>query len=261
MKYGVCTHMGNYDDLCKIGYDYIELSGVMLAKMSESEIKNAALKIKQAGIPCHSLNSYCDESLPIVGDNYNAKAVREYAMMISSKAGALGVKMVGIGSPAARKLPDEYDINTANMQAEEFLRITAEVAEEYGILVLFEALNTKMCNYIVHTTDALDMVKRINRDNLKIVLDFYHMSMMNEDINDIAYVMPYVEHLHISGYTPEGQRTYLQTEDVAYYRNAIQSAKNCGYDKTISVEARTSNFFEDASRSLDILKLCDKGEI
>ncbi len=258
MKYGLCTGMVNYEQLCKIGYDYIELPGTEVLEATDLALQRLKRKIQDSGVPCIGFNSYCNASLPIVGDGYRRDATAAYAEAICEKAAFLGARALGIGSPLARKLPCGYDLKRADAQAEEFLRITAGIAKPYGITLLFESLCTKMCDYMVHTQEALALVKRLQDvENIAMVLDFYQMSMMNEDITDIKYVMPYVRHLHINGFDDSGNRTYLFEDQLEYFSLAILSAKRCGYDSTISIEASTANFQEDARRSLNILKYCD----
>jgi sugar phosphate isomerase/epimerase len=259
MKYGLCTDMANYEQLCKNGYDYIEIAGTEVMAASNLALRAFAQKIQDFGVPCIGFNSYCNASLPIVGSGYRRDATAIYAEEICARAAFLGATALGIGSPLARKLPNGYDLKLADMQSEEFLRTTADIAKPYGITILFESLSTKMCDYMVHIPEALALVKRLQTDieNVAMVLDFYHMSMMNEDLTDISQVMPYVHHLHISGFDAIGNRSYLFEDQQEYYSLAISSAKKNGYDATISVEAKTANFMEDAIRSLRILKYCD----
>lgn len=263
MRFGLCTDIKNYEQLCRIGYDYIELAGTEVMSVTDSVLLELSRKINAAGVPCIGLNSYCNASLPIVGNGYERSATKAYAEKMCERASILGAKAFGIGSPLARKLPSGYDTQMADEQAEEFLRITAETARPFGITILLESLCTKLCDYMVHTPEALDMVKKLQADtkNIAMVLDFYQMSMMNEDIANIAYVMPYVRHLHINGFDEKGNRTYLFENQLDYFTLAISSAKKCGYDATISVEASTANFQEDAVRSLHILRHCNNIQI
>jgi len=258
MKFGLCARIEYYQDLCDIGYDFIELPATEIYSTSNSELRNLKKKIDERNIPCVGFNSYCDESLSIVGDEFSSIKTLEYAKRVCEKAALLGVQNIGIGAPLARKLPKYYDLKKADEQAREFLTITAEEAYKYRINILFESLCTKLCDYMVCTSDALTMVEQLGIPNLQMVLDFYHMSMMGENITRISDVMPYVRHLHISGFDQMGNRTYLFENQLDYFRTAIHSAYNCGYNRTISIEGFTQNFHEDAQRSLSILNQCCK---
>jgi sugar phosphate isomerase/epimerase len=199
MKFGLCTPAENIPILHKLGYDFIELRGIDIRKADRQKIRDIAAMAERFSMPCSGFNSYCGKDLPIVGPDFNPAAVRAYAQDVCEKGAMLKIKTVGIGSPRARCLPDGFPADEADRQMEEFLVITAQEAAKYGQFVLLESLNTKICNYLTATPDALAMVRRMALPNLAIVLDFYHMNVMSEDVGQIAEYMPFVRHLHISG--------------------------------------------------------------
>ena len=100
------------------------------------------------------------------------------------------------------------------------------------------------------------MVKKLNMDNLKIVLDFYHMEVMGEDITDIKDIMPYVKHLHCN-HTPKGKldREYIVHEDEQMLMKIKKAVSECGYDGTISIEPDdTPEFDKVAPVSYAVMK-------
>ena len=254
MRYGVCTTMEHYRELCSIGYDYIELPGVAVHGMSMEAVREAGNMLRDGGRPCIGFNAYCDERLPIVGDGFRSDAVYSYARDLCEKGAVLGIRNLGIGSPAARILPDGYDPKRADAQCGEFLRITSEVAAEYGMQVLFESLNHTMCNYMINTVKAWEFVKGLRLENVKLVLDFYHVALESEALGDLACVMPDVRHLHISGYEPDGSRYFLREKDDPFCRACLSWVRQNGYDGTISVEADAADFAAEAAASLKRLR-------
>ena len=72
MRYGVCTTMDRYGDLCALGYDYIELPGTAVRRMTAAQTAEAARRLKGEGRPCIGFNAYCGADLPIVGEGYRA---------------------------------------------------------------------------------------------------------------------------------------------------------------------------------------------
>ena len=147
-------------------------------------------------------------------------------------------------------------MDKAYAQCEKFLEITAAEAAKYGINVLFEALHDKYCDFANHTADGIKMVKKLNMDNLKIVLDFYHMEVMGEDITDIKDIMPYVKHLHCN-HTPKGKldREYIVPEDEQMLMKIKKAVSECGYDGTISIEPDdTPEFDKVAPVSYAVMK-------
>ena len=259
MRIGCCTTMENYEDLCKIVYDYIELSAYDVFNMTNEDFDTTLSKIKEYGIPCLGFNAYCRSNLPMVGPGFDENRVKYYAEKVCDRGASLGIDFIGIGSPLARIVPEGWDINKADMQMERFLRITAEVARQYGHTILFEALNSNICNYITSTKEALEIVEKLNIPNLKMVLDFYHMGIMGESIDDIGYVMHKVKHLHISHIGTGSTRGYLNEDDLQYVCRVIDTVRFHGYDNTISIETNdTSAFYDKAKLNYEVMsKACE----
>ena len=145
MRYGVCTTMDHYGELCALGYDYIELPGTAVSRMTAAQTEETARRLKGEGRPCIGFNAYCGADLPIVGEGYRRERTYDYARDLCEKGAALGIRNLGIGAPGARRLPADYDRARADDQCREFLSVTASVAAEYGITVLLGALNHTMC--------------------------------------------------------------------------------------------------------------------
>jgi len=247
--------MENYGELCELGYDFIELAGGWVMKMSEEELENAQKLISKNKIPCNGFNAYCGEDLHMAGPQFDLQAARDYAAEISRRGTILGIKVIGLGAPLARRIPKDFDLSAATKQMKEFVRVTAEEGAKHGIVFLLEALNPYICDLVLHTREALDIVRELDMPNLRMVLDFHHIERSGEDVSDIAYVMPYVKHLHID-HTVEGDRYHLREEGRPFYSRCIAAARACGYDGTLSIEPSVTKapFREEAQESLRILR-------
>ena len=255
MKIGCCTGMENYGELCELGYDFIELAGGWVMKMSEEELENAQKLISKNKIPCNGFNAYCGEDLHMAGPQFDLQAARDYAAEISRRGTILGIKVIGLGAPLARRIPEDFDCPAAVKQLKEFIRVSAEEGAKHGIVFLFEALNSYICNLITQTRDALEIVRELNLPNLGMVLDFHHVGRSGEDVSDIAYVMPYVKHLHID-HTVEDGRYHLKEEGRPFYSRCMAAVRASGYDGTLSIEPTVTKgpFREEAQESLRILR-------
>ena len=253
MRIGCCTTPQNCKAVKEIGYDYVELSGCDIMDLDEIEFSDVIKMLKKLDLPCAGFNNYCRGNLHIAGPDYDLAAAKQYAKLICSRAGALGAHTVGIGAPLARALPDGYDMAKAMEQFEGFLLETANQAKEYGIIVLYEALNSKVCRLGINTKEGYDLVHKMNHPNLLMVLDFYHMLMMGEDYENIAQFMPLVEHLHISDCGTDGARDHLKPEGIPFYKASVNAARRTGYDKTISIEAFTGTIEKEGRDSYEIM--------
>lgn len=251
MKYGCCTVMENYDLLAESGYDYIELAGKDVAAMSEEEFAAHAKKIDAGKVKCNGFNAYCATELAIVGPNASLEQAKAYAKIIFSRAKALNAVSVGIGSPKSRVLPQGFDRGLARRQLAEFLRATAKIAAENGILVLMESVCADECNFINLTDEALEVVEELKLPNLGLVYDIYHALKMEESLCSMEHAFPYIRHMHVSA--PEGH-AYLTNETHSQYAPYIEKAVEMRYDGIISVEAFAGDIRLGAPQSLEILK-------
>lgn len=252
MKIGCCSPIKYYKDVKLLGYDYIELSGTEVYNATDDEWNSFVELYHKIQLPVLGFNAYCDEKLPIVGDGFSQEATTRYAEILTSRGAQVHIKNLGIGAPKARQLIKEYDIDKANSQAINFLKITSSIAKQYNQQVLFEALHPLCCNYVTHTQDAINIVKQCNDPNIGIVLDFYHMEVAGEDITSLNDFMPYVRHLHTSGNGINHQRDFLTMQD----KDKLVSLKNAihTYNDTISIESVSTNFIEDAKVNLDVMR-------
>ena len=191
----------------------------------------------------------------MAGPQFNIQAARDYAVEICRRGKILDIRVIGLGAPLARRIPEDFDRHVAAQQIKEFVRLTAEEGAKKDITFLFEALNPYVCDLVTNTREALELVKEINMPNLYMVLDFHHLTRSGEDVSDIAYVMPYVKHLHID-HSEEGSRYHLREEGRPFYSRCIEAARASSYDGTLSIEptAVTTSFREEAGESLRILR-------
>ena len=255
MKIGCCTGIEHYQELCDLGYDFIELAGIEVMKTGDAELEKAGKIGDKNKVPCNGFNSYCGAELAMAGPLFDLKAARNYAAEICRRGNILGIRVIGLGAPLARRIPKDFDRLAAARQMRDFVRASAEEGAKHGILFLLEALNPRICDLVTQTREALEIVRELDMPSLRMVLDFHHMEQSGEDVSDIAYVMPCVKHLHIDQ-TEEGGRYHLKEKGRPFYSRCIEAARACGYDGTLSIETTgiKTSFREEAAESLRILR-------
>lgn len=99
MKYGICTTMDHYRDLCALGYDYIELPGTGIHQMSPAQVREAAAVLRDGGKPCLGFNAYCGGDLPIVGEGYRKGPTYNYARELCEKERSWASRASGSAPP------------------------------------------------------------------------------------------------------------------------------------------------------------------
>lgn len=239
----------------KAGLDYVEFSGRNVCAMEENAFLKLRCMIKSGALPCLGFNAYCPPDVRIAGPGFSKEAAREYAKRCLHRAAELNVQVVGIGSPMSRNLPEGYDRNLAIRQAEEFFAVTAEVFAEQNIYVCVEALGICYCNFINRLQEAQGIVRAVNMENLKLVLDFYNMEHSGEADHPLFPFINDIVHAHISDDAGSPQkRWFLRPEKRNLHTARIRRLMKEGYLGAMTLEIDLPADLFEAKQSLCILK-------
>lgn len=257
MRFGHCIKtVSDIEAVKAAGYDFFEFAAFTVASMTDAEFDRLCLQTRESALPCLGFNSFSSGSPRIVGPGFSAEAVADYAGLLCRRGAQLGIRSIGIGAPKARNLPEGFPRSEADAQLTQFLRIVADCAAPYGISILLEALQDRMCNYINTTAQAVEIVQHAGIGNLGLVLDFYHAFCMGEDLSVVPLAAPALRHTHISTRGEGLSRGVPQMEELALYRDVLHALKAVGYDGSLSVEPDSFDY-ETAAAGLAMLRAAD----
>lgn len=170
--------------------------------------------------------------------NIREEALRRFRELM--KAAALLNAHVGIGRARGRfvyGIPKEDTLRWVK----DGLREIAEIDRKVHLLI--EPINRRYENFIVSTQEGVDFVKELDIPNVRLMLDYMHMVIEEENIAEsVRLVAPYLDHVHVcdSDRKPLGQGDW----DLAPFFSALIDIDYKGY---ISSEAFSS---EDEDRDL-----------
>ena len=256
MKFGYCTSFDNYSLLDQLGYDYIELAGREIVGFEKAKLDEMEKTLKAGRVKCCGFNSAIPADIAIVGDRFSEKASREYAKKLCVIGGQLGISGIGIGSPASRRLPYGYNVPLADSQAVEFLSVFGEESAPYGMKIFWEHLNPTEGNYGLTWNHGVELVKKVNMENVMLVCDLYHMDVNRECLRDLDQAPSLIGHAHMAQMDGTERRGILP-EHRTRYEEFIGKLKSLGYDGIISIEAFSGSVAEEAAGSIRLLReLC-----
>jgi hydroxypyruvate isomerase len=111
------------------------------------------------------------------------------------------------------------------------LRRISKYAEDHGVTVLLELLNSKvdhkdyMCD---HTAWGVDVVKAVGSPRVKLLYDIYHMQIMEGDvIRTIRDNFHYLGHFHTGGVP--GRHELDDTQELQW-RSVAKAIADLGFD-------------------------------
>ncbi|MDL2228910.1 sugar phosphate isomerase/epimerase [Treponema sp. OttesenSCG-928-L16] len=261
MKIGCClnmiaadkekTGMENIPLIASLGYDYIEVPLSNIMALPESKRREVSDFIKSAGIPAEACNNFFPPSVRLTGPEAKMPVILEYAARACAWAAETGVEIIVLGSSGAKNIPEAFPYDKAAAQLEELLHHLQGIAAPLGITIVLEPLNREESNFVITAEEALGIVLQAGEDNIKLLIDYYHMRMENENPSIVQEAAGYLYHTHIAA---KNGRTLPKAGDGEDYGDFISRLKKAGYDRRISVEGFSNNVASDLEASLALFR-------
>jgi sugar phosphate isomerase/epimerase len=251
VKLGVCT--ADIDAAVKYGFDYIEPSAADIVAMSEERFRQYTEQVLSSPIRCEAFNSFIRRpELKVVGNEVPSAALSEYVDQCLGRCRKLGASIVVWGSAGSRQVPEGFSREGAREQIAEFLRMAAPIAQRHDIVLAIEPLRHQESNILNTGAESLEMVRRVNHPNLRLMIDYYHMREENETSRILETAREEIVHLHFAN--PHGRAwPHEFNEDQAEYEAFFGYLKKTGYSGRISIEGRGS-FEADGALGRSFLK-------
>jgi hydroxypyruvate isomerase len=115
-----------------------------------------------------------------------------------------------------------------------------DLAAPHGITILIEPINTRdVQNYHLSRTDhALQIITALNRPNLKLMFDCYHMQIMQGDLaTHLRDLLPVIGHIQIAAVPDRGEPDQGEVD----YRWLTGHIAALGYSGPIGAEYKPRN--------------------
>ena len=261
MRIGCCINMvalapdgigiERLETLAACGYDYVEMPLAQMMALAESQFSAVVDYVESVGIPCEACNNFLPASLPITGDKVDMGRIKEYLAEAINRAQRLGVKRIVFGSSGAKNLPPGFPVEKGWEQIVETLTLVDDLIGDNDLKIAIEPLCRVESNIIVNAQEGLKLAKEVDRANIKLLIDFYHLEMEKEDHSIIERAGDYLQHVHLAN--PSG-RSYPHPTDGVDYRGFITKLQKAGYDKRVSIEAYTDSFNASAPEALTAMR-------
>jgi D-psicose/D-tagatose/L-ribulose 3-epimerase len=232
------------------GFDYVELPLAQMVDLNDKEFSSLKEKVGSSGLKCEACNNFFPASIRLTGNDVDYGKTEAYLDKALGRAAQLGVKVIVLGSPKSKNVPEGYPMDKAWSQLVELLKTIDPLVRTRGITVVIEPLNKGESNIINTAAEGLQLAKAADRENIKLLIDYYHLVMERENPEIILDAGSYVKHIHFAN--PAG-RVY-PAEKVDGYIRFMDLLKRIGYEGRISIEAYTKDFCHDAKRSVEMLR-------
>ncbi|MBQ3085111.1 MAG: sugar phosphate isomerase/epimerase [Clostridia bacterium] len=252
MRFGVCTKLENLPLVAAAGYDYFEGNLNKLAAMSETELEAARAALQKAGLTMETTACFFGSADRLTGEGVDFEAISAYADSALGRAAAFGVKVAVLGSGGARKIPDGFPREQAEEQFIRVIRLCGDAAQKYGIKIALEPLNYNETNLMNTLAEGLALCKKANHPAVGMLVDFYHMYMVEDDLTSLQAIGDRLVHVHIA--RPNADRAAPSMADEAILRQWAAALKQCGYNGRMSLECKFASTAEQGLADMNSVK-------
>ena len=235
----------------KLGFDYIETPLAQVMDLSEEKFHELLRTIRTEGIPMEACNNFFPARIRLTGEEARLDQALEYVKAAAHRAAAMGADIIVLGSSGAKNIPQGFPYERAQVQLKELLVHVQDIVKPLSITVALEPLNTKESNFITTADEALDLVRELSLDNVKLLIDYYHLRMEGENPDVVQRAAKDLRHVHIA--SKEG-RLFPKSGDAENYADFFARLKAIAYNGRVSVEARSKDLAADGAASLELLR-------
>ncbi|MFV0322610.1 MAG: 2-oxo-tetronate isomerase [Alphaproteobacteria bacterium] len=129
------------------------------------------------------------------------------------------------------------------------IRKAADLFIDYGITILLEPLNNRSVPgyFLSHQRQAVNLIKKINRKNVKLQFDLFHAQIMDGDISTLlTELKDYIGHIQVAS-IPSRNEPHLEEINFAYFCLLIEQI---GYKGCIGLEYNPKSTTEAGLKQL-----------
>ena len=251
MRLGICLYSVDSLPIAKkVGFEYFEFPFLKIVAMSDEEFEHFHNVIHELQFFPEVIVKMFSDTQHLTGDNVDIEALRAYCKKGFERCSKIGVKGFVFGSNPARNLPDGFtDRKKAYDQLYDFLMMMSDMAEPYGYQFFIEPLMVRnfdgktSTNILALIGEAVYMALRVNRKSVKIMVDYYHSTYNDENMQIIPLIGPLLKHIHFSTL----DRKYPAAGDGGNYDEFFSMLNQAGYEGRVTIEANTPENYEEAA--------------
>lgn len=247
VQIGVCAPPRDLEKAQSYGFDYLEPPAAALAAMNDADFQAFKARVFASRLRCTSSNSFI-RTLRVVGENVEADEVQRYLDLCLPRCREVGGEIVVWGSAGSRNVPAGFPRERAWEQIKSFLRLAGDAARPHSLVIAIEPLRHQESNIINTAAEALQLVRAVHHPNVRMIVDYYHMRVENEDPEIIWKARDEIVHFHFAN--PQGRRWPRSPSEDPEYARFFAIVKKVGFRGGISIEGNGS-FEQDARASLE----------
>jgi sugar phosphate isomerase/epimerase len=221
--------------LKEVGFEGFEIDGKLLVEHLE-EVKEA---ISETGIPvttaCGGYNGWIGDFI----EERRLNGLKEIKQILEAlqEVGGKGIVVPAAWGMFTYRLPPmispRSQVGDRKAVSESLLYLDM-AAEETNTTIYLEPLNRYQDHMINTLADARSYIEELNLKNVKIIADFYHMNIEEDDISEALHQNRHlIGHIHLAD-----NHRYQPGSGALNFKRHFQQLREDGYNGCLTIECR-----------------------
>ncbi|MEE3072619.1 MAG: sugar phosphate isomerase/epimerase family protein [Pseudomonadota bacterium] len=256
MRFGWCHPASDTAMLADTGFDFIELPLAGFGLEDAASLTAAKAMVRDFPLPVGAFNYFMPQDMRVVGPDVDETRVRSYLARAAELMAQTQAGIVVYGSGWARNLCAGLSRARQEEQFLQSLEWAADAVKGTGITVVIEPLNLKESDIATSVDEATGFAKTVNRDEIRVLADFYHMDEEQEPFDTLIRNADWLRHVHLAdtGRHHPGSGSYP-------YAAFFSALKTAGYTGRLSVECKPAGPEDHASALQFLQSAWDAAEV
>jgi sugar phosphate isomerase/epimerase len=198
MKIGFAAPIEMADSLAEAGYDFIEPLIAGFGMTDAASLEAAKQLVSRACLPTLSFGQFFTPDVRLVGPESDASSVKSYLGRVAELMAYANADVAVMGSASARNVPDDFERTQAEDQLLEAYSWAAEAFHGSGTTIAIEPQNRNETNIINSLPEAVSFAQRVNRPELRVAADSYHMDEEQEPLQHLSTFAEWIVHVQLA---------------------------------------------------------------
>lgn len=243
-------------ELAAAGYGHLELSVTsdLMPERTDVEFEARLEKLRRLPVACRFMNNFIDPKVKLVGPEADHERGVAWSRVAFPRAAKAGVRHITIGAGRPRKVPEGFEAARAREQFSAFLGKILPLAQEQGITLSIENLNSGETNLGNSIAECLGIIE-VAGPEMRLTADLYHMMRDKDAPEALHRALPRIVHCHVAERekrTPPGTagddfRPFLRVLREGGYRGAFSF--ECGWGAGKATPAAAIAAFREQLRT------------
>ena len=251
MEIGICCTIDEANEVAEL-FDYTEQFSPTFLMPDKGEVafQESLNALTGSLLPVKVGRRFLTEAITSVGADVDMGKLLAWTETSLRRARQVGIETMVYGSGGTRIIPDGFSRAEATRQYISILQSMGSIAGKFGVTIGVEAVNTSLSNFVNSVTEAGEIVRAVAHPNIRLLVDFYHMALEDEDPENIVQYGDVVAHLHLA----EAEDRALPGTSGFDFVPYLSAVRQIGYDGRISMECDWRDLKSEAAPSVRYLK-------